>query len=75
MVETDGDRPDAEPITSGLVAERAMLGSMLQNRLLPPTDIGHRQVARADMLTYNWMDGRRDAPLISSIVPTNGKST
>ena len=59
VVETVWDRPEGESVTtSGLVAERAMFGSMLQEILRPPADIGRRAVARADMLAYNRMEGR-----------------
>ena len=59
VVETLWDRPEGELVTTrGLVAERAMFGSMLQEILRPPADIGRRAVARTDMLAYNRMEGR-----------------
>lgn len=59
MIETLWDRPGADPvITRGLVAERFMLGSMLQEIVRPPADIDHRATARADMLAYNRIEGR-----------------
>jgi hypothetical protein len=61
VVETVWDRPGGEPVTtSGLVAERVMPGSMLQEILRDPADMGHGAVARTDMLTYNRMEGRWD---------------
>jgi hypothetical protein len=59
VVETVWDRPESEPVTtSGLVAERVMFGSMLQEIQRPSADIGRREVARTDMLAYNRMEGR-----------------
>jgi len=43
VVETVWDRPEGKPVTtSGLVLERAMLGSVLQEILRPPRSRAHR---------------------------------
>jgi hypothetical protein len=59
VIETVWDRPGSEPVTTrGLVAERVMFGSLLQEILRPAADAGHHAVARTDMLAYNRMEAR-----------------
>ena len=61
MTETVWDRPGAAPvITTGLVADRVMMGSLLQETIRPPTDTAHDHVKRTDMLTYNRLVGQWD---------------
>ncbi|WP_419728723.1 hypothetical protein [Lichenicola sp.] len=54
VTETAWDGPDAAPVTTtGLVAERRMLGALLQEIIRPATDTAHALVARTDLLTYD----------------------
>ncbi len=53
--------PGATPIAStGLVAERVMIGSLLQEFLRPPADTARTAVKRTALLCYNRLDGRWD---------------
>lgn len=59
VVETVWDAPGTAPnVSTGLVAERVMIGSLLQEFLRPPSDAGHRDVKRTDLLSYNRVEGR-----------------
>lgn len=70
LVETVWDRPGAAPaVTRGLVAERFMFGSMLQEVLRPLADAQHRAVARTDMLNYNRMENRWSYVSLDTRVP------
>lgn len=61
VTETAWPAPGAPPIVStGLVAERLMIGSLLQEFLRPPNDTVHQAVKRTDFLCYNRLDGRWD---------------
>ena len=61
VTETIWPAPGATPITStGLVAERVMIGSLLQEFLRPPADTARAAVKRTDLLCYNRLDGRWD---------------
>lgn len=61
VVETVWERPGAAPVTTqGLVAERRMIGSLLQEFIRPPADEAHREVKRTDLLTFNRVEGRWD---------------
>lgn len=61
MTETVWDRPGAAPVvTTGLVADRVMMGSLLQETIHPPTDVAHSDVKRTDLLTYNRLVGQWD---------------
>jgi len=61
VTETVWERPDAAPVvTRGLVAERRMIGAMLQEFLRPvPGDPG-QPVERVDYLRFNRVEGRWD---------------
>ena len=59
VTETVWDSPGAAPVTTrGLVAERNMLGSLLQEFIRPPSDGAHKDVKRTDFLTFNRLEGR-----------------
>lgn len=59
MTETVWNSPDASPITTtGLVADRKMMGSMLQELLRPAADASGGAVKRIDYLTFNRVEGR-----------------
>lgn len=58
MTETVWSGPGAEPVsTTGLVAERVMMGSLLQELLRPADDRAHAAVARTDMLSFDRIEG------------------
>ena len=70
LTETVWDHPGAKPVVStGLVAERFMFGSMLQEIIRPPEDSQHRAVARTDMLNYNRMENRWSYVSLDTRVP------
>lgn len=70
VTETVWPAPGAKPtITTGLVAERGMLGSLLQEFLRPPSDTAHRKVRRTDLLTFNRLQGRWDYVSFDTSVP------
>ena len=59
MTETVWDAPGAAPVTTtGLVAERRMMGALLQEVIRPPADTGRRDVKRTDLLAFNRVEGR-----------------
>lgn len=59
VTETLWNTPGAAPITTtGLVAERRMMGSMLQELLRPASDASAVSVKRIDYLTFNRVEGR-----------------
>ena len=61
MTETVWDRPGAAPVTTtGLVAERRMIGSMFQEFLRPADDTAGRAIKRIDYLHFNRVEGRWD---------------
>lgn len=61
LTETVWNTPGAKPVvTRGLVAERRMIGTTLQEFIRPPADTGHHNVTRTDLLCYNRIDGRWD---------------
>jgi len=61
MTETVWASPGAVPVTTtGLVAERRMMGSLLQEFIRPPSDTAHDAVSRTDLLPYNRVEGRWD---------------
>jgi hypothetical protein len=61
VTETIWPAPGATPIKStGLVAERVMIGSLLQEFLRPPADTARTAVKRTALLCYNRLDGRWD---------------
>lgn len=61
VMETVWDRPGATPVTTtGLVAERRMIGSALQELLRPADDAAGRDIKRMDYLRFNRVEGRWD---------------
>ncbi len=61
LTETVWASRDAAPVTTtGLVAERRRLGSLLQEILRSPGDTPERAVKRTDMLSFNRLEGRWD---------------
>lgn len=61
VTETVWDRPGAAPVTTtGLVAERRMIGSVLQESLRPADDTAGRDIKRIDYLRFNRVEGRWD---------------
>ena len=70
MTETVWAAPGAAPlVTTGLVAERRMIGSLLQERLYPKSDGSDGAVKRMDLLTYNRIEGRWDYASFDTRVP------
>jgi hypothetical protein len=58
---TSWDKPGAAPVTvSGLVAERQMIGPMLQEILHPVPGASVPSFTRVDDLTFNRIEGRWD---------------
>lgn len=78
VTETFWAAPRAEPVTTtGLVAERAMMGSLLQEIIRPPSDTARRAVARTDLLTFNRLQGvwqyvSFDARFPAGLMPATG---
>jgi hypothetical protein len=61
VTETVWDHPGARPVTTtGLVAERTMMGSLLQEFLRLPADTAHTDINRPDLLTFNRLQARWD---------------
>lgn len=61
VTETFWPGPGAAPTTStGLIAERAMMGTLLQEFIRPLADSAHAEVKRTDLLCYNRLEGRWD---------------
>ena len=61
VTETVWDRPGSAPVTTtGLVAERRMIGSALQEVLRPADDTAGRDIKRIDYLRFNRVEGRWD---------------
>ncbi|CAA9544880.1 MAG: hypothetical protein AVDCRST_MAG87-391 [uncultured Thermomicrobiales bacterium] len=59
VTETRWPAPGAAPVTTtGLVAERVIMGSLLQEFLRPPSDTAHNDVKRTDLLSFNRVEGR-----------------
>jgi hypothetical protein len=59
VTETVWARPGAKPVTTnGMVAERVMMGQLLQEFMRCPSDAAHRAVARTDLLSFNRIEGR-----------------
>ncbi len=64
MTETVWEAPGAAPVTTtGLVAERRVIGSMLQEVLRPAADTAGKAADRIDYLTFNRVEGRWDSGL------------
>jgi hypothetical protein len=61
VTETVWDGPKAAPVvTTGLVAERRIIGSLLQEEIRPPADASGKDIMRMDLLTFNRVEGRWD---------------
>ena len=59
VTETSWAAPGAAPTTTtGLVAERRMVGAMLQETLRPASDLGRTDIKRVDYLSFNRVSGR-----------------
>lgn len=59
MTETIWRMPGAGPETStGLVAERFMMGSVLQEIIRPEKDVARQEVKRTDLLTFDRVEAR-----------------
>ena len=58
VTETWWDRPGAAPVTTtGLVAERRMVGSVLQEFLRPAEDTASKDIRRIDYLHFKRVEG------------------
>lgn len=70
VTETVWASPKAAPVTTtGLVAERVMMGSLLQEFIRPPSDAAHKEIKRTDLLSYNRVEGRWDYVSFDTRVP------
>lgn len=70
MTETVWAAPGAAPVTTtGLVAERRMVGSLLQEFIRPPSDTAREAVKRTDLLTFNRVEGRWNYVSFDTRVP------
>jgi len=70
VTETSWAYPGAPPIVSnGLVAERIMVGLMLQEFIRPLNDTLHRDVKRTDLLTFNQLESRWNYVSFDTRVP------
>ena len=70
VTETLWASPGAAPmVTTGLVAERRMMGSLLQEFIRPPSDTAHADVKRTDLLSFNRVEGRWNYVSFDARVP------
>ena len=70
VTETFWAAPGAPPVVStGLVADRRMIGSLLQEMLHPPADDAGSAVKRLDVLTYNRVVGRWEYAILRHARP------
>lgn len=61
VTETTWGAPGVPPVvTTGLVAERRMVGNLLHETIRPPGDAAGQDVKRVDFLTFNRVEGRWD---------------
>jgi hypothetical protein len=59
VTETVWASPDAAPVTTkGLVAERLLMGTLLQEVIRQPGESPEKAVKRTDLLSYNRLEGR-----------------
>jgi hypothetical protein len=59
VTETVWASPDAAPVTTkGLVAERLLMGTLLQEIIRQPGESPEKAVKRTDLLSYNCLEGR-----------------
>ncbi len=67
---TSWQGPDAKPVViSGLVAQRRMIGPMLEEVLQPVSGTPGATFSRADFLTFNRLEGRWQYMSMDSRVP------
>jgi len=67
---TNWEAPGAEPtVVTGLLAERRMIGPMLEEILRPAPDAGGTPFVRVDDLTFNRLEGRWQYMSMDSRVP------
>lgn len=59
VTETVWDKPGGDPVTTtGLVAERRMIGAYLQEFIRPASDISSQDIKRIDYLSFQRVEGR-----------------
>jgi hypothetical protein len=59
VTETVWASPDAAPVaTKGLVAERFLMGTLLQEIIRQPGESPEKTIERIDLLSYNRLEGR-----------------
>lgn len=59
VTETVWNSPEATPVTTtGLVAERSLMGTLLQETIRKPGEASDKAVQRTDLLSYNRLEGR-----------------
>jgi hypothetical protein len=59
VTETVLDKPGGNPVTTtGLVAERRMIGSYLQEFIRPASDTANQDIKRIDYLSFQRVEGR-----------------
>jgi uncharacterized protein DUF1579 len=59
VTETVWATPGASPVTTtGLVAERTMMGQLFQEFIRPLTDTSHKEIKRTELLSFNRVEGR-----------------
>lgn len=67
---TNWEAPGAEPtVVTGLIAERRMIGPMLEEILRPVPEAGGAPFVRVDDLTFNRLEGRWQYMSMDSRVP------
>jgi hypothetical protein len=70
VTETVWAYPSAKPVVStGLIAERVMIGLMLQEFIRPLKDTLHHDVKRTDLLTFNQLENRWNYVSFDTRVP------
>jgi len=59
VTETVWAAPGVTPVTTtGLVAERTMMGQLFQEFIRPLTDTSHKEIKRTELLSFNRVEGR-----------------
>jgi hypothetical protein len=59
VTETVWAAPGVAPVTTtGLVAERTMMGQLFQEFIRPLADTSHKEIKRTDLLSFNRVEGR-----------------
>jgi hypothetical protein len=70
ITETVWDKPGGNPVTTtGLVAERRMIGSYLQEIIRPATDTSNQDIKRIDYLSFQRVEGRWKSLSIETRAP------